>query len=74
MMNRTVTTEYLLVMANLAGQNVAEMFVTNLSAKMPVGDDLFLEIKFHANPVSNESAEWLRGFSRALQKRLEKLL
>ena len=71
---RIVTLEYPLVVANLAGQHDAEKFVADLSAKIPVGDDLFRAIKFHVNPVSNESAEWLRGFSRALQKRIEGLL
>ena len=67
---RTVAPEYSLVMANLAGQSDAEKFVVDLSAKMPVGDDLYRAIIFHTSAVSDESAEWLRGFCSKIEKRL----
>ena len=70
MTTRTMLPDYRLVLANVSGQNDADKFVADLSAKMPVGDDLHRAIIFHTNAVSDESAEWLRGFCSKIEKRL----
>jgi len=62
-----------LTQATINGQHQAEQFITDLSAKCPVGDDLHYIVNRHTQQLSDEHDAFLRGFLRAIQKRLEAL-
>ncbi len=74
MTTRTMAPDHNLILANIQGERDANQFLTNLSTFMLVGDDLYRAIAFHTNPVSDESAEWLRGFCRSIEKACERAL
>lgn len=60
-----------LIASTLDGQHQAEQFLTDLSTKCPIGDDLHHIIDRHTQQLSTESDAFLRGFLRTIQKRLE---
>lgn len=61
-----------LTQATIDGQHQAEQFITDLSAKCPVGDDLHYIVNRHTQQLSAEHDAFVRGFLRRLQKELEK--
>lgn len=61
------------VASHIRGQQCATQFIDDLSALCPVGDDLFFLINQHTNTPTVEAEAWLRGFLRAIQKRLESI-
>jgi len=59
--------------STINGQLAAEKFIVDLSAKCPVGDDLHYLVNQLTQQLSAEHDAFLRGFLRAIQKRLEAL-
>ena len=57
----------------LDGQIAATSFVLHLVTSCPAGDELYHYVSSHMRELSPEHSELMRGFLRALQKRLEKL-
>jgi hypothetical protein len=61
-----------LTQSTINGQLAAEKFITDLSAKCPVGDDLHYLVNQLTQRLSAEHDAFMRGFCRRLQKELEK--
>lgn len=57
-------------LSHIAGHDAAERFLHHVKGSCPRGDELFFVLSHYRQPDPACEKEWLRGFSRRLQKAL----